>query len=223
MLVEARRRKPEFREAELLTHFKNFLPALLRKGPSPYWIGTEILAGRTIADLVILSAPAANWARIPREPLSTLESVIMATLRRGGPLPLAELEAHCGLKPGSIIATDLVRKAMVRIDRAGKVHPVSQWAKALRVTAYEAKLLKWRQALHQAEAYRQFADESYVVLPKDFAKQALRARAEFVAAGVGLVVVDAQSISRVILPRRAYNHDWSREYVCSRLRVGMRI
>jgi hypothetical protein len=55
--------------------------------------------------------------------------------------------------------------------------------------AFEAKLEKWRVALHQAYRNRCFAHRSYVVLPARAARAALRSSAEFTRRGVGLVVV----------------------------------
>lgn len=58
------------------------------------------------------------------------------------------------------------------------------------VVAFEAKLSRWRIALHQAYKNRCFADASYIVLPKQAALRAGRFSDEFARRGVGLCYID---------------------------------
>ena len=60
--------------------------------------------------------------------------------------------------------------------------------------AVEAKLTKWRSALHQAYRNTCFAHESFVLLPKDMALTAIRFRQEFEARGVGLCYLDGTRV-----------------------------
>lgn len=62
-----------------------------------------------------------------------------------------------------------------------------------KVVAFEAKLERWREALHQAYRNRCFADSSFVVLPKEIAERALKYSAEFSRRGVGVCYVCATS------------------------------
>lgn len=55
-----------------------------------------------------------------------------------------------------------------------------------RIIAFEAKLTRWRDALHQAYRNTCFAHSSYVLLPKEAALGAQRYIAEFQRRGVGL-------------------------------------
>jgi len=57
---------------------------------------------------------------------------------------------------------------------------------SLGILAFEAKLTKWRNALHQAYRNRCFASRSFVVLPPPVAKRAVRFEGEFKRRGVGL-------------------------------------
>lgn len=59
------------------------------------------------------------------------------------------------------------------------------------VIAFEAKLDRWREAMHQAYRNRCFADVSFVVLPKDVAEKAARFEVEFRRRGVGICYIDA--------------------------------
>jgi hypothetical protein len=58
------------------------------------------------------------------------------------------------------------------------------------VVAFEAKLERWREAMHQAYRNRCFADMSFVVLPKDVALIAAGFHGEFQRRGVGICYVD---------------------------------
>jgi hypothetical protein len=58
------------------------------------------------------------------------------------------------------------------------------------VIAFEAKLRDWRTALHQAYRNTCFAHQSFVLLPKVAALNALNCRAEFEMRRVGLCCLD---------------------------------
>jgi hypothetical protein len=62
------------------------------------------------------------------------------------------------------------------------------------VTAFEAKLDKWRVALHQAYRNSFYAHYSYVILPANRRLVALRHRHEFERRGVGLCTVNEKGI-----------------------------
>lgn len=60
------------------------------------------------------------------------------------------------------------------------------------VVAFEAKLSRWKIALHQAYRNRCYADASYIVVPKAVAFQAARFPHEFTRRGVGLCYIDEE-------------------------------
>lgn len=64
--------------------------------------------------------------------------------------------------------------------------------------AFEAKLTRWRDALHQAYRNRCFARRSFVVLPSPVALAATRYDEEFRRRGVGLCFVDNRHITVLI-------------------------
>lgn len=68
--------------------------------------------------------------------------------------------------------------------------------------AFEAKLLKWREALDQARRNTCFAHYCYVALPKRAAESAMKARQDFQRHGVGLVVLTGRKATLAIRPRR---------------------
>lgn len=68
---------------------------------------------------------------------------------------------------------------------------------ASKVIAYEAKLYDWKQGLYQANRYRYFADETYLLMP---AETVHRAKIEeFEATGVGLISYDMATNKRHII------------------------
>jgi len=60
------------------------------------------------------------------------------------------------------------------------------------ILAFEAKLLKWRDALHQAYRNTCFAHFSYVLLPEEIAIKAARHENEFVRRSVGLCYTSSE-------------------------------
>ena len=63
------------------------------------------------------------------------------------------------------------------------------------VVAFEAKLYNWRRALHQAWRNTSFANRAYVVLPSRRGGVYARSRGEFEELGVGLCLVDSNSLT----------------------------
>ncbi len=64
--------------------------------------------------------------------------------------------------------------------------------------SFEAKLKKWRDALHQAYRNSSFSHYSYVLLPSDTSKSALKNIDEFIARKVGLCTVVDDEIKILI-------------------------
>jgi len=62
------------------------------------------------------------------------------------------------------------------------------------VVAFEGKLTRWRDALRQAYRNLCFAHQSFVVLPAAAADKAMAYEREFLALGVGLCAVTANTL-----------------------------
>lgn len=60
--------------------------------------------------------------------------------------------------------------------------------------AFEVKLTKWREALHQAYRNTSFAHCSYVVLPQEIALKAQRLDGEFALRKVGICYIENEQI-----------------------------
>lgn len=78
-----------------------------------------------------------------------------------------------------------------------------------RIVAFEAKLVKWRQALQQAYRNTCFAHSSYVLLPPKTAFRAQKCSADFVIRNVGLCYMTGGKITVILRPEnRAPIEPW---------------
>ncbi|HPF30821.1 MAG TPA: hypothetical protein PLO25_00725 [Candidatus Saccharibacteria bacterium] len=76
---------------------------------------------------------------------------------------------------------------------------------ASKVIAYEAKLYDWKQGLYQANRYRYFADETYLLMP---AETVHRAKVEeFERTGVGLVSFDMSTSRKCVIVKAGKHKD----------------
>jgi hypothetical protein len=77
------------------------------------------------------------------------------------------------------------------------------------VVAFEAKLSRWRDALHQAYRNKCFAHQSYVLLPWDVAERAVTYQGEFEARRVGICALkDGTLVKLVDAPRHEPLQRW---------------
>jgi len=77
------------------------------------------------------------------------------------------------------------------------------------VVAFEAKLSRWREALHQAYRNTCFAHQSYVLLPWDVAERAAAYQGEFDARRVGICALrDGALVKLVEAPRHEPLQQW---------------
>ena len=81
-------------------------------------------------------------------------------------------------------------------DYVGGHADVLALCQADHLVAFEAKLARWRDALHQAYRTRCFANRSYVVLPGAAARHAVQFEREFIRRRVGLCAVSSERAYR---------------------------
>jgi hypothetical protein len=203
-------------ETDLVTDLIGNLPAYLQRASTTCSIHREVGVGRSIADVVAALMPE-KAVRVP-PPLSVQESVLISALRSNGPTRIDVLEQLCGMTPKSLRGGALNRLETAGVVARGDGGRISlgRWCRSGSLIAIEAKLTRWLDALEQASVYRQFADRVYVALPADCVQPAMRARAMFERAGVGLLSVNGE-IRCEIRAQALGAHDWRREYVYSRL------
>lgn len=68
------------------------------------------------------------------------------------------------------------------------------------VIAFEAKLRKWKEALHQAYRNLCFANASFVVMPQELGANMARRRGEFRRFGIGLCTISEDRIDVIYQP-----------------------
>jgi hypothetical protein len=84
--------------------------------------------------------------------------------------------------------------------RRGRVDVVALTEEGGQLMAFEAKLVEWRRALHQAQRNRCLAHRSYVLLPREAATVAQRYGAEFARRNVGLCSLHEGVVSLIFSP-----------------------
>lgn len=113
---------------------------------------------------------------------SMVEDLSAFVTSRGGPVRCREVRYEFDYRSG--------RTDLVGLGDRDALH------------AFEAKLLKWREALHQALRNTCFAHYCYVALPELTAGAALKAKHEFQRHGVGLLVLSRHEAKLAIPARR---------------------
>lgn len=185
----------------------------------------EVAVGRRIADVVLVFAGSKVKIQVD-ERFTVTESIVLWLLRQKRSTRIDLLEHQLGFDKGGLRNGALGRLEkwdVIQRGRGGQIRLCESWRTGFRVVAIEAKLTKWRQALHQAVAYKRFADEVYVVLPSDAAIRASARHDEFTAEGVGLIILDNRTCLETSIPAQANTtHDWQREFVLSRAIVNGR-
>lgn len=66
------------------------------------------------------------------------------------------------------------------------------------LVAFEAKLVNWKRAFHQAYRSTAYANKSYVIVPEHVAIRAMRDREEFMFRGVGLCSFNGSAVQVLI-------------------------
>jgi len=183
-----------------------------------YRICREVIAGRAVADIVIVSSKVGMMPRWT-EALSLKDCVILASLRRNGAAGIDDLASRCCTTPDDLRSKCLDRLSdwgLVNVTRRGRISATRDWPGSVEIVAIEAKLKRWRSALSQAAQYRRYADRSFVVLPSECTSRRISVEA-FAAAGVGLLTFDGETIDTLVDAANSNDHDWRREFVISRL------
>src|SRR5690349_217751 len=113
----------------------------------------ELAVGKSIADVVLVIRTGGRRGPLSRA-LSAAESVLLARLRREGPLPADVAERALGTTPGNLTkdarVKELIAAGVLEVTKSA-VRAKASWTKRhVRIIAIEAKLTRWRVALAQA-------------------------------------------------------------------------
>tara|TARA_R110002167_G_scaffold148524_2_gene341496 strand:- start:3134 stop:3814 length:681 start_codon:yes stop_codon:yes gene_type:complete len=179
----------------------------------------EVGVGRCIVDIAGFVMHRSKFPLIER-PFTITESIILAHLRNHGATRIDLLEQRCGLESGGLRKGNLDRlkdRHIIRYGAGGQIS-LENYSFPISIIAIEAKLMRWRDALRQATEYKKFADQSFVLLPSEYAGGAISSKNEFKNAGVGLFVFDNQSgLDCIVKAARIGDHGWRRDFVLSSL------
>jgi hypothetical protein len=182
----------------------------------PYsWARREMPIGGRIPDVVIVSFEKAPPAKLWPRRFSFRHAAIMAVLRQRPNVSIETVARRCYEREECISSAvaDLLRAGAVEEYRPG-IHRLSPAVSGLQVqvTAIEAKLTRWSEALAQAQTYTQFADHVFVALDAS-CSISTKVRTAFRLAGIGLWSSSESSLQSVVSPRAQRTWTAEREYV----------
>ena len=208
------RRRTSFPNEDTLQRYL-FTEASPVEGKPYSWARREMPIGGRIPDVVIVSfehAPPRNlW---PRR-FSFRHAAIMAVLRQRPNLTIKSVARRCYETEEriSLAVADLLHAGAIEEHRPG-IHRLSPAVSRLQVqvTAIEAKLTRWSEALAQAQTYTEFADHVFVALDAS-CSISTKVRTAFRRAGVGLWSSSESSLLRVVSPRVYRKWTAEKEYV----------
>lgn len=148
-----------------------------------------------------------------RSPIGSVARVrLLKIVPEGRPISLDTLFQRLGgFTSRSEIAHEmdqLVAKNFVEVTRAGSYLKRNAWEPLhKRIVALELKLDRITDALNQAIAHLEFADESYVGLPAHLAQRLAlgKKRQQFISAGIGVLAV-GRNECRAVLPASRQSH-----------------
>lgn len=163
--------------------------------PRQYAAVAEFSVESVIPDLVVgLGLEALD--RIPRRSLGQVDVHLLSALS-------ASPQTREGLLASLYVTPEAADSSLHRLERQrllernGEGTWFCRFAPCLtgfELIAFELKLERWREALAQAEAYRMFADRSYVVLDAGRVSPTAVMLDAFAAAGVGLVLQSSHAL-----------------------------
>ncbi|MDB4913923.1 MAG: hypothetical protein JWM95_1567 [Gemmatimonadetes bacterium] len=163
-------------EQDLVASFKLSLPSLLYLGAADV---VTSLYEETIGDVVpdVLIGVWQDDSYVDYRPLTYVEAHLLSFITQSGPLSADDLgeRLHLTSTGANRALKRLLHLNTVAYDEDGCLRTqVERAYPAVQIVAFEAKLVRWKDALEQAETYLRFANRAFVVL--DGSQIALSAR-----------------------------------------------
>jgi hypothetical protein len=207
-------------ENDLCAVLESRLDRLLEQPSRVHYARTlrERPVGQVIPDFLYIRAEQAVDSGQCRG-LSSLEAAIVATLLPGKPLRLRAIaqQLYCRTERVAARLRVLEKRGVLESadDGAFCLRPELSWW-SVHVTAVEAKLRRWREALQQAVSYLAFADQAYVALPAAVVEgnNDLVAAAEI--ARVGIIAVYEKDLTLTLEAPCQVAHSADRVWLLSR-------
>lgn len=195
---------------------------LATSGSRYCWARREMPIGNRIPDVVMVSfQQAPPYERWPRR-FSFRYAAVMAVLRNRPNVTIDTVARRCFDRVDRIaeIVSDLLRAGTIEEGRPGVLR-LSPAVTELQVdvTAIEAKLTRWSEALTQARSYMGFADDVFVALDTSLviSNKVLEA---FRASGVGLWKTSQECLTPILPACRRSSWTAEKEYVVASVMVG---
>lgn len=178
----------------------------------------EMPIGSRLPDVVVVSLRAAPPPDIWPRDWSFQHASLVAELRRGGAQRRPALARRLYETDERLarFVDDLLASGCVRERRGGALslaNPILRIGAS--VTAFEAKLSRWNEALAQALSYRSFADRVVVAMDAGRFRASPDVLRAFRGEGVGLVLIGRKSAAVLNKGRIVRRHSSEREYVFS--------
>ena len=147
---------------------------------------------------------------------SPSKAQLIALLRYGAPRSRAYLERFTGFTKQALInhLEELEKSGLVEFHNNSAVSlscPLP-W-EMTNIVSYEGKLTNWRRALHQAFGYRSFSHCVWVVMPTSGAEHAKKLKSVFCTNGIGLIAVEGDGSTRIVIRSRKLRPASRRLYV----------
>jgi hypothetical protein len=142
---------------------------------------------------------------------------VLDQLTRPRPMRIDTLARRVGSNSRALTRSTLRPLAEIGAIEFGRetVCPTGAWQPvAVRLTAIELKLNKWKKALRQADNAAFAVDTAWVVLDAEHAGPAIAARTQFEMFGVGLALAGSDgSLRAIVPPARRRNVRWVRSWL----------
>lgn len=204
-------------EFKNITKTKNIKPRSRKK----FGLVTELESGNGIADIVVFKLRS-NWKEYSG--ISTLNPRWTSILIS---LPYRKVFTINDFIKIACCSNQTAEKILKAFEQSNFIIKAKHgWLKIKQprppintIYAIEAKIKDWKRALYQASRYKEFANQSWVLLDNHYCRPALDNLGEFKKRNIGLLTIDAESNINVIVESLTQmpNVDYRYWYVCTNI------
>lgn len=178
----------------------------------------EVPVGGCIPDFVLVrfsEVPSPSFWPARR---SFRHAFVISLLRRRAPLHIESIASRAFESADRIrpVVEDLLSTGAISRSTTGAVSLSPAFALLeAEVTAVEAKLHRWKEALRQAVQYTSFADRSVVAMDAKGIPRSADALRQFRREGIGLCAISRRGAVWLVMPRATNRRGAEWEYVVS--------
>jgi len=210
-------------EVSLVNEFKNITKTkkIKLRSKNKFGIVTELESGNGIADIVVFNLRN-NWREYSG--ISTFNPRWTSILIS---LPYRKIFSVDDFTKIACCSNQTAGKILTAFKLAGYCNQTKNgWMKLKQprapintIYAIEAKMKDWKRALYQASRYKEFANQSWVLLDNHYCRPALNNLSEFKKRNIGLLTIDAESNINVIVESKTQvpNVNYRYWYACTNI------